>query len=191
MAFVNFKPMLHTTFVSVLWMFSPAWKDHFTDITAGTVVTFLSEMKPHSGPFPHLLHHCFVWRLWCSLFAICGCQKNIWGCNSRSLSVAISMVLFCRDIRFVITKDKEKNQILTVTRLKSEKRCPQFERNTTVVNKYPRSVTIRQAWCTRSKRVCNAAIRAETTETPFTPLQSTWLWSCYFKVLKKRYVMLL
>lgn len=111
-----------------------------------------------------------------------GCQKNIWGYNSRSLSVAISMVLFCRDIRFVITKDKEKNQILTVTRLKSEKRCPQFERNTTVVNKYPRSVTIRQAWCTRSRRVCNAAIRAETTETPFTPLQSTWLWSCYFKV---------
>lgn len=72
-----------------------------------------------------------------------------------------------------------------------KKRRPQFERNTTVVNKYPRSVTIRQAWCTRSKRVCNAAIRAETTETPFTPLQSTWLWSCYFKVLKKRYVMLL
>lgn len=121
MAFVNFKPMLHTTFFSVLWMFSPAWKDHFTDITAGTVVTFLSEMKPHSGPFPHLLHHCFVWRLWCSLFAICGCQKNIWGYNSRSLSVAISMVLFRRDIRFVIAKDKEKNRILTVTRLKSEK----------------------------------------------------------------------
>lgn len=124
-------------------------------------------------------------------------------CNMRlsekhlglQLAIAFSCnfhgIVLQRQFQFVITKDKVKNQILTVTRLKSEKRCPQFERNTTVVNKYPRSVTIRQAWCTRSKRVCNAAIRAETTETPFTPLQSTWLWSCYFKVLKKRYVMLL
>lgn len=188
MAFVNFKPMLHTTFFSVLWMFSPAWKDHFTDITAGTVVTFLSEMKPHSGPFPHLLHHCFVWRLWCRCWLS---EKHL----GLQLAIAFSCnfhgIVLQRQFQFVITKDKVKNQILTVTRLKSEKRRPQFERNTTVVNKYPRSVTIRQAWCTRSKRVCNAAIRAETTETPFTPLQSTWLWSCYFKVLKKRYVMLL
>lgn len=192
MAFVNFKPMLHTTFFSVLWMFFTSVKGSF---------------------YRHYSWHCChlsVWNeaaLWTVpssppsllclttlMFAVCNMRLS-----EKHLGLQLAIAFSCnfhgivlqRQFQFVITKDKVKNQILTVTRLKSEKRRPQFERNTTVVNKYPRSVTIRQAWCTRSKRVCNAAIRAETTETPFTPLQSTWLWSCYFKVLKKRYVMLL
>lgn len=179
MAFVNFKPMLHTTFFSVLWMFFTGVKGSFYRHYSWHCGHLSVWNDPHSGPFPHLLHHCFVWRLWCRCWLS---EKHL----GLQLAIAFSCnfhgIVLQRQFQFVITKDKVKNQILTVTRLKSEKRCPQFERNTTVVNKYPRSVTIRQAWCTRSRRVCNAAIRAETTETPFTPLQSTWLWSCYFKV---------